>query len=250
MQVHRPTGLEIEPGLEVVPSSQFSSTRSNSTSQYSDGFSYTIDDYRASGKQVSRSSSTSTRPVNLTEDTTFMRYEVPKDTFKAVICYSACHAAFISKKRAMVVRLGDEGIWERSSKPTIINDDSRIRSIDCPDNCEWDFACLSGRYLLLRSRRLASKERRVRDSNISIGYSNASDRSTNIIAMKVGEYGGRSSYPILQVSHSVEHRTLWIFRFQSVASSFLFATRSCGFIHHNMGIITQHINAWVLSNWP
>ena len=247
MVVYRPTGFEIESGLEVVPSSQLSSPRSNSMSQYSDGASYTIDDHRAPGKQVSRSSSTSTKPVNLTEDTTFMRYEVPKDTFKVVICYSSCHAAFISKKRAMVVRLSDEGIWEKNPKSSIIND-SRILSIDCRDNFEWDFACLSGRYLLLRSRRLASKERRVRDSTISIGYSNASDRSTNIIAMKVGEYGRRSSYPIPQVSHSVEHQTRWIFRFQSVASCFLSAMSSCGFIHQIMGMTTQHITAWILAN--
>jgi serine/threonine protein kinase len=208
MVVNRPTGLEIEPGLEVVPLSQLSSPRTNSTSQFSDKVSYTVDDSGTSANPVSRSSSTSTRPVSLTEDSTFMKYEVPKDTFKTVICYSACHVAFISKKRAMVVRLGDEGTWEKNHKPPIINDDSRIRSIHCPDNCEWDFASLSGQYLLLRSKRPGSRERRVRDSSPYIGYSNASGRSTNFITMKVREYGARSSYPILEVSHSKEHQTL------------------------------------------
>jgi len=248
MMVYRPTGFEIEPGLEVVPSSQLSSPRTNSTSQYSDGVSYTTDDHGISRKPVSRSSSTSTRPVNLTEDTAFMRYEVPKDTFKAVICYSACHAAFISKKRATVIRLGDEETWEKSPKPTIINDNSRIRSIDCPDNSEWDFACLSGRYLLLRSKKLASKERRVRHSSIYIDYSNTSNRFTNINATKVGEYGSRNSYPIPQVFHSSGHRTLWTLQFQSVASCFLFAMRNYGFIHHTMGTNTQQITAWSLPN--
>jgi serine/threonine protein kinase len=168
MVINRPTGFEFDSGLEVVTSPQLSSPRTNSTGEFSDRVSYTIDDRRSSGQPVSRSSSTSTRPVSLTEDATFMRYEVPKDTFKAVICYTACHAAFISKKLAIVVRLGDKGTWERSPRPPIINDDSRIRSLHCPDDCEWDFACLSGRYLLLRSKRLGSRDRRVRNSSTCI----------------------------------------------------------------------------------
>jgi serine/threonine protein kinase len=154
---------DIESGLEVVPSSQLPSPLTPSTVQFPPSFrdSSGTEGRRASGQPTSRSSSVSAMRLSLTDDRTFMKLEVPKDTFKSVMCPSACHVTFLSKKRATIVRLGNEGTWMPNPKPPKIETDARTRSIPCPDNWEWDFASIAGAYLILRSKKPGAKERKV-----------------------------------------------------------------------------------------
>jgi serine/threonine protein kinase len=153
------TRPNIESGLEVVQSPQLPSPFTPSTGQSSlpFGSSYGTDGLRASDPPTSRSSSLSAVPLRFTNDATFMKLEVPKDAFKSVMCPSACHVTFLSKKRASIVRLGNEGTWMAKPKPPKIETDSRTRSLSCPDNWEWDFASMAGVYLVLRSRKQSAR---------------------------------------------------------------------------------------------
>jgi serine/threonine protein kinase len=153
----------IESGLEVVEPSQLPSPYTPSTGQFSPKFggSYVTEGLRPSDPPTSRSSSLSALPLHFTNDATFMKLEVPKDSFKSVMCPSACHVTFLSKKRASIVRLGNEGTWMPNSRPPRIEADSRTRSLSCSDNWEWDFASMAGVYLVLRSKKQGGRERKV-----------------------------------------------------------------------------------------
>jgi serine/threonine protein kinase len=104
-------GFEDQPGLEVV-ASPTTSLRSGSFSQLE---LESISESRIPLHSLSRSSSTSTRPVSLTGDVTFIRLIVPKSTFKSIICPGSCHVAFISRKQTSIMRILDND-WTRNQK--------------------------------------------------------------------------------------------------------------------------------------
>lgn len=193
---------DIESGLEVVPSSQLPSPLTPSTGQFPSSFrdSYGTEGLKASDQPTSRSSSISAIPLSLTNDTTFMKLEVPKNAFKSVMCPSACHVTFLSKKRATIVRLGNEGTWMGNPKPPKIETDARTRSIPCPDNWEWDFASIAGGYLILRSKRPGGKERKVCKFEFYLYLSNRGIRFTDINALSTDTSGMRNLCSIPEVS--------------------------------------------------
>jgi hypothetical protein len=155
--------LRIKPSLEVIPYSQFSSRRMPSLGQSSSSLrgSFWFEGRKAFSLFSPRSRSISSMPLSLADNTAFMKLEVPKDTFRSVMCPSACHVTFLCKNRATIVRLGNEGTWMANHKPIKIETNARTQSISCPDNWEWDFASIAGGYLILRSKRPGGKERKV-----------------------------------------------------------------------------------------
>jgi serine/threonine protein kinase len=110
---------------------------------------------------VSRSSSTSTRPVSLTDDITFFRVSTPGDTFKSIICPDACHAAFISKKQVAITRIMDQG-WSNQARVKPLTSSSLcVSTKDSSGPFEWDDGCMAGRYIVLRAKRVKGEERKV-----------------------------------------------------------------------------------------
>jgi serine/threonine protein kinase len=151
-------GFEDQPGLEVI-ASPTSSPISDSLSQFE------LESIRRSRipyHSLSRSSSTSTRPVSLTEDVTFIRLFVPKYTFKSILCPSSCHVAFISKKQTSIMRILDND-WTKNQKGPIINAGYlQACTKDNPDSFEWVDGCMSGPYIVLRAKRTNGRECKVR----------------------------------------------------------------------------------------
>jgi serine/threonine protein kinase len=151
-------GFEDQPGLEVV-ASPTSSPRSDSLSQFE---LESIRESRIPHHSLSRSSSTSTRPVSLTEDVTFIRLFVPKYTVKSIICPGSCHVAFISKKQTSIMRILDND-WTKNQKGPIINAGYlQACTKDNPDSFEWVDGCMSGPYIVLRAKRTNGRECKVR----------------------------------------------------------------------------------------
>jgi serine/threonine protein kinase len=156
-------GYEDQPGLEVVsPASLVSSPRSGSLSRWPSDVESARRDSHILSSGISRSSSSSTRPVSLTDDVTFIQLPVPKHTFKSIICPQSCHVAFLSKKQASIMRLLDSD-WTYNHKRCLIVNAGYLQACtkDCPDPFEWDDGCMSGSYIVLRAKRTGSRDRKV-----------------------------------------------------------------------------------------